>query len=296
MVASSPITVVIAGVGSNRTLEASVRGFARELGREDRILVMDAVGDAPPDLRITGLHIVPSPKNALAPELWRDGLNQTTTPLVAFSTGQMEPRSGWLHAMRSALQKTGAAGVGGPIEPGAGISATDRGLYLLRYANYLPPVPESPTFDPPGDNAVYRRERLAGLESSWQDGFWEVEVHRHLRARGERLATAPEAVVTYLGAGSFGSSLSHRLEHARRYGAGRSRGCGWLSRIGRSAAFPAVPPLLLARIVANLNRRNEPMGPWLGALPSLGLLLATWSFGEAAGTLLGPGRSLSQAS
>ena len=32
--------------------------------------------------------------------------------------------------------------------------------------------------EPPGDNAIYRRDRLAGLEDLLDRGFWEAEIHR----------------------------------------------------------------------------------------------------------------------
>jgi hypothetical protein len=60
-----------------------------------------------------------------------------------------------------------------------------------------------------------------------------------------------------------------------------------VARVVRSASAPAVPPLLMARIVKNLRMRNEPIGPWLSSGPSLALLLSVWSLGEAAGCLLG---------
>ena len=54
----------------------------------------------------------------------------------------MIPARGWLDAMLARLEETGAAAVGGPIEPAEGLSATDRAVYLLRYVNYLRPLPE----------------------------------------------------------------------------------------------------------------------------------------------------------
>ena len=283
------VSVVIASVGPSRALEASVRGFAAEVGDCGEVVLATASrdGSAGRLARLSPVvRLLECRPGSLAPELWRDGLEYSDSELVAFSTGQMAPRRGWLAAMRSALEEGLAAGAGGPIAPGKDLSPADRALYLLRYANYLPPVPESPGFDPPGDNALYRRDRLVGLESSWQDGFWEIEVHRQMRARGDRLVSASDGVVDFLGGGSFAEALAHRLAHARRFGAGRSKGLGMPARIAIAAKAPAVPPLLLARIVANFRERNEPLARWLPALPHLAVLLATWAGGEAAGSLL----------
>ena len=143
---------------------------------------------------------------------------------------------------------------------------------------------------PPGDNAMYRRDRLIELADSWRDGFWEAEVHKCLRDHDETLVSAQAAIVDFVGGVSLGPALGHRLAHARRFGAGRVQGRGLPARILRSATAPAVPPLLLARIVRNLRSRGEPLGPWLRAVPSLGVLLSTWSVGEAAGAIFGAGR------
>jgi hypothetical protein len=66
-------------------------------------------------------------------------------------------------------------------------------------------------------------------------------------------------------------------------------------RLARAAAAPLVPAVLIRRIFATLAARGRPIGPWLPALPSLSLLLAAWSAGEAGGTWLGPAGPVSDA-
>ena len=178
--------------------------------------------------------------------------------------------------------------MGGPIEPSPGLSPGDRALYLLRYVNYLRPLPDSAHPEPPGDNALYRRDRLRGLEASWADGFWEAEIHRALRARGEGLDLSREAAVEFLGGTPVGMALRQRSAHARHYGASRAGRMGRLQRVARSAAAPAVPAVLLRRIAATLRARGRDLGPWLPALPHLSLLMAAWSLGEARAMWAGP--------
>src|SRR5205823_4615322 len=105
---------------------------------------------------------------------------------------------------------------------GGDLSATDRAVALLRYSGYFPPLPDPSRVDPPGDNALYRCDRLMDVESSWVDGFWEVEVHRALRDRGEILSMAEDAVVTFEGGLGLTSMIRQRWSHARHYGSGRS--------------------------------------------------------------------------
>jgi hypothetical protein len=248
------------------------------------VILVDASRDGTADEAVRlfpGLRVLRRPPGRLAPELWRDGLDATGAPLVAFSTAQMVPADGWLSALLDRLDATGAAAVGGPIEPASGLSAGDRALYLLRYVNYLRPLPDAAEAEPPGDNALYRRDRLRGLEACWEGGFWEAEVHRALRDRGERLAMAREAAVAFVGGMPPALALRQRLAHARRYGSERALRMGRAQRLARSAAAPAVPAVLLRRIAAALRTRGQPLGPWLPALPRLSLLLAAWSLGEA---------------
>jgi hypothetical protein len=291
--AAERTTLVIASLDSEATLRPSLRAFLSEVAPGDDIILVDASRDRSADVcerTFSSVRVLRRAPGHLVPELWAAGLRAATTPLVAFSTAQMVPRPGWLDSLRARLESPSVAGVGGSIAPGLSLSRADRALYLLRYANYLPPVPASAQFEPPGDNALYRRDWLEAIEPSWLAGFWEVEVHQDLRKRGADLACAPDAVVEFQGGTDFAEALQHRVAHARRYGHGRTRNKDWPHRLVRSVAFPAVPPLLLARIIRSLRSRGEPVEPWLASIPQLLVFLSAWSMGEAAGACLGPPR------
>jgi len=271
-------------------LGASLARFAAEVCTSGEVVIVDASGtSASLELarRFDNVRVIPRPAGRLAPSLWRDGLLATDSALVAFTTAQMIPRPGWPAALRAKICETGAAGVGGPIEPGAGLSMTDRAVALLRYSSYFPPLPNSSQANPPGDNALYRRDRLMAVESSWIDGFWEVEIHDALRDRGNTLAMADAAVVTFEGGGGLLSMTRQRVRHARRYGAVRSKGRGAIARLAKIASSPLVPPLLCVRIVKALRSRRMALAPWLMALPCLMVLASAWAFGEAVGTWQG---------
>ena len=287
------VAIVLASIDASATIAASVRAFRAQLGDRGRVIVADGSRDGSDGIaqaESLDIQVLKRNPGTLAPVLWREGLLASDAEIVVFSTAQMIPRAGHLAALLGAMDALDASAVGGPIAAAPGLSPVDRAMYLLRYANYLPPVPESSTFDPPGDNAAYRREALDLVAESWRSGFWEIDVHARLRAIGRRIATEPAAVVEFAGGCTLAGAISHRLAHARRFGSGRSLGKGLAARLARSSAAPAVPPLLLSRIVRNLRSRGEPIGPWLPALPHLGVLLSAWSLGEATGALLGPGR------
>jgi hypothetical protein len=284
------VAVVVASIDARATIHVSLARFLEEVGNRGDVILVDASRDGTADeaeRAFPGLRIIRRPAGQLAPELWRDGLLVTNTPLVAFSTAQMVPSAGWLDALPVCLDTTGAAVVGGPIEPSSSLSASDRALYLLRYVNYLRPLPAVDDVEPPGDNALYRREAMGGLEHLWERGFWEVEIHRALRSRGEPLMMAADASVEFRGGASLAESLRQRRSHARHYGASRAGRMRTVERLARSAAAPVVPAVLLGRIAEALVSRGHELTPWLPALPTLSLLLAAWSLGETTGTWLG---------
>jgi hypothetical protein len=278
------VSVVVAATDARATVGACLGRFAEEVAGRGEVLLVDASHDGTARLALaTGVRVLRRAPGALAPELWRDGLEATDSPLVAFTTAAMVPAPGWLDALLARLEATGAAAVGGPIEPAAGLRAVDRAVYLLRYVNYLRPLPGAPGVEPPGDNALYRRDRLRWLEASWAGGFWEAEVHRALRRRGEGFAMADDAVVTFHGGARLGRVTRQRFRHALRYGRDRAARMGLAERVARTAATPAVPLVLLRRAVAALRTRGVAVGSWTPALPALAVLLTAWTAGEAAG-------------
>lgn len=291
--ANAEVAVVVASIDARATVAASLARFVEETGARGEVILVDASRDGTADeaeRAAPSVRVLRRPAGALAPELWAEGLRASSAPLVALSTAQMVPTAGWLAALRDRLEAAGAAVAGGPIAPDCGLSAADRALYLQRYVNYLPPLPPAVAsrVEPPGDNALYRRDALAGLETLWERGFWEVEIHRRLRERDARLVMADAAVVTFQGGARLGLTLRQRQAHARHFAASRAQRMRSGERLARSAAAPMVPAVLLRRIAATLAARGQSLGPWMPALPWLSLLLAAWSVGEAAGTWFGP--------
>jgi len=291
-----PVAVIVASIDARSTALASLGRFAEEVGGRGEVVLVDASRDGTADLvgwAVPGVRVLRRPVGRLAPELWRVGLDETEAPLVAFSTAAMVPAVGWLDALLVRLGQTGASAVGGPIEPADGLGATDRAVYLHRYAGYLRPLPEHA--EPAGDNAIYRRDRLTALGPLPGCGFWEAEIHRALKERGDRLATSDRALVTFAGGSRLRSALDQRHRHARHYGASRAGRMRRAERLARSAAAPLVPVVMTGRIAGALRSRGRTVGPWLSALPRLSLLLAAWASGEARGVWEGPASDAQEA-
>jgi hypothetical protein len=295
------VAVVVAAPDRCAAAPGGFRRFAEEVRGRGEVVVVDgspygAAGASAVGLR--GVRVLRRPGGGLVPRLWAEGLRATGASLVAFSTSSMVPREGWLDALVERLDGSGAAAVGGPIVPAAGLNRTDRAVYLLRYVNYLPPLPYAVSPEPPGDNALYSRDALVGWApptffDSGQEGgrcppyeeggFWEAEVHEALRARGETLAMAEGAAVTYHGGIALGAAVGQRFRHARRYGTLRGARMTGPGRLLRAAGGPLVPVVVGRRIIQGLRARDEPLGRWRAAFPRLAALLAAWAAGEALG-------------
>jgi predicted dehydrogenase len=286
-----PLALILATPDHGPDPSESVRAFLDELDEKDRIWVVGPIAkDVNHSCADSRVSVLPHPPEALVPDLWRAGLDASTEPLVAFSTAGMAPNPGWRRVLVSALTHSGASAVGGPIAPATHLPGTDRAVYLHRYARYWPPVNASAPPGPPGENALYVREHLHGLEPLSRPGFWEVEVLRALQSSGHSILFEPSAVVTYTGGSQFKRLLPTRFRHARRFGAWRSQGQGGLTRYRMLARTPLVPALLIGRAWNSIRRQREPWRPWSSALPQLTALASTWAVGEAAGTLFGEAR------
>jgi hypothetical protein len=303
MTSTSLVVVIVAAADGGGDVASSLNGFVREITGRGRVLLVDGTTNrlAAETARSLGVDVLEALPGSLVPDLWGLGVRATSEPLVALSTSGMVPLEGWLDAMLDALERSQAAAVGGPIEPEEELSSLDRAVFFLRYLNYVRPIPEPGTIEPPGDNALYRRDALPPI-----DGFWESRVHRILRERGERVVFEPEAVVTFHGSSrrrrqpaqearasvitNEWSLLNQRFLHAWNYGSDRSRRLGWRWALARTILAPLVPLALLSRIGRNLASKNIRPRHWLPALPFLLPLLAAWCWGEVVGYWLKPPR------
>ena len=303
----SRTAVIIAMADDRAPIEACLAGFRREIGAGAGaggfLVVVDASRESQePRLKqvCPEARIVRAEPGSLVPELWTLGLRaievdsdsdlKTSWDCAAFTVAAMSPAPGWLAAMRNALETSAAAGIGGSIEPAEGLSATDHAIHRLRFARYARSRMSKDSPDPSGENAVYRRSALRDVEASAMDGFWEVEVQKRLRARGETFANAPDAELRYLGGGRLRSMLAQRWRHASRFAQDRSRFWSLGRRWARAAMFPAIPPLLLARAL----RGDNVGGIKLPAVPAIFAMSSAWALGEAFGLLM-PGKPKGEA-
>ncbi len=262
---------------------------AEPLGAE--VLVAGSLGDETRrviERRFPRVHVLAAGPDLLVPELWELGLRWAAAPIVALTTAQCRPAADWLTSAAQALEDAPeASAVGGPIEPPQGGSAADWAVYFARYAAYMPPVPDGPVAEIPGDNAVYRKK---DLDLYWQEGsggFWETLVHRRMRSAGRSLRMSPTMGVCLVPGQRPGPFVRARFRHGRHFAATRPGDPRW-RRFLRLFLSPLLPGLLLARVGRRVVSHRPDWSPrYLAALPWLAIFFASWSLGEAAGYISG---------
>ncbi len=250
------MSLILAAIESPAPIEAAITRWREVLEPGDELIVVsasriDVCGQVENSLRNPLTKWIQGTFGQLVPDLWRDGIEFTTRPLIAFTTVQMVPSPGWRQALTAGLETGDAAALGGPIEPSRYLPVIDRAVYLQRYLNYHRPLGAPNDVAPPGENAIYRRDCLKGLESLWIRGFWEIEIQRALRDRGERfsMVETEAGVVVFQGGTVLLSFLRQRWRHGFRYGDGRTRMMGNAKFVAHMAAVPVIPLILLGRMI-----------------------------------------------
>ena len=220
-------------------------------------------------------------RDALIPELWRDGIERSSSQLVALTISPMVAAPDWVAAIRTELRHADV--IAGAIDPGPGLRISDFAEYLCRYAKDMRPFDPHPSVDLPGDNSAYRRDVLVQASETYDDGFWEPVVNRALADRGARLWHTPTPVVYQGRSAGWAAFTRQRLLHGEAHG--RQRGARFSP--ARNAlgvlAVPAVPLLLTARILREVNNRGRLGVRILLALPHILLFNIAWAAGEARG-------------
>lgn len=281
------LTVVVACVEASRSIArclAALKDACR--GIRAQIILADASRDdtlAAARPYSSDVDVLQYPAGTLVPSLWAAGLHMARGGAVAFTLGQMIVSQSWARALLDGLGK--ADGVGGPLLLAPEADVVDTAVFCLRYSSFIPAfMPDGPVRgEIAGDNAAYRREALDRHRPSVEQGFWELEFHRLLRADGGTLAAASGALARFSGAPALASMARHRYEHGREFGVSRRE--HGESRVRIVAAAPLVPPLLAWRSARRVLREPAIRRRLPAALPALLTLAGFWAAGEARGAL-----------
>lgn len=278
------LSVVLAAVDADRHLSQSLDALIRGCeGIGTEIFVVGAVDPAAQPMR-EGVTFLSAPADRLTPELWADGIKRANGRVVALTTAHFAVASGWGLALEQTL-KGRVAAAGGPVTLAANTSAADWAVFFLRYSAFLAPNwSDGPTSgELAGDNAAYRREDLVRHAATLDQGFWEVDFHRLLRAEGLTLERVSSASASFGRSFRVSTFLAQRFAHGREFAAGDVV-TGRRSRVRLVLFAAAVPVVLAVRAARRVGWRRDLLR-FSAGLPMFLFYASAWAAGEAAGAL-----------
>src|SRR5262249_38751379 len=122
------------------------------------------------------------------------GIAQARGRCIALTEDHCTAAPQWLQELPIAFRR-GAMAAGGPGGDGPRRNAYDRARYCCEYGRYMPPVGDGQTPALSGVNVAYQRDALWTCRNSWQEAFYENELHDALRAKGYPLQCVARAWV-----------------------------------------------------------------------------------------------------
>lgn len=294
MTADKPkVSIVVASYNARASVEEclTMLGGQRSEGGTE-IIVVDNSTDGTTEIirrRFHSVRLVAGPSSALIPELWETGIRHSTADIVAITTAHCVPGNDWVARMLHAHDAPVPA-IGGAIENDGSASIVDWAVYFCRYSRYMLPFPEGFVTEIPGENASYKREHIDRCQHARRNGFWESVVHAELKKAGFQLLLVPSIVVYHKRSYGFSGFLKQRFRHAMEFGRWRTSEVTSSQRALHIAFCPAIPFVLLVRIVRQVLTKRRYRTKLLVALPLLVLFLLAWTLGELFGYLRGPTR------
>ena len=241
--------------------------------------------------------VISAPADTALPALRTMALERARGELVIVTEDHCVPPRDWLDSMARAFDAAppGTAAVGGCVENGVTERALDWATFLCEYSFFLPPVAEGATPVLPGMNVAYRRAALAGIDRDrLTSGFWETTVHPQLQRQGRVLYSSNRIRLFHCKRFSLRLFCAQRFLYSRYYAALRfGRGEG-LRRTAALVLTPALPVVLLARMMRQCRQKRLPARVLVGALPALALFVLIWAVGEMVGYAFGRGDALAR--
>jgi len=259
------------------------------------VLVADRVGAAvrePLRREFPMVRLIAAEAGTTIPALRALAFAEVRGAVVGVIEDHVLVRPDWARRML-AEHAGGADVVGGSVVNEATERLVDRAAFLCEYSRSLAPA-EGPADWLAGNNVTYRAALLAKHRSAWQAGRWENYLHDELRRDGVVLLSRPAIVVGHKMHYTVGSYLHQRYLYARSYAGMLAQATDPARRFVMGLASIALPPVLLARIVARAWMSPEYRADVVRSLPLQVAFTCGWAAGEAVGWWAGPGDALNR--
>jgi hypothetical protein len=277
------LSVVIASWSGKEALTRCLESLMPQAGAAEVIVAFRGISDLSSVLgaKFPAVQFVRGPADAGVFLLRTLGVREARGKLIALLEDHAAVCAGWAEAILNA-HAAGKTICGGPIENDTNCRSYDWALYFVEYGIYMPPIPSGPMSILSGVNIAYDRETLLHCRRVWESVFYETDVNAALVRAEHKLHMLPEARVTSRLRMPMREALEHLFLGGIHFGDFRKAQCGPLARRLWVIAAPAVPLVLLFRIIRlTVTRRPARVLQIIRALPALLLLLGAWSAGEA---------------
>lgn len=219
-------------------------------------------------------------------ELRATGLQLARGEIVALLVDHETPAPDWCRKMREAHAQPHAA-IGGAVENRID-TPVNWATYFFDFGRYQNPVESGPSSFLTDVNIAYKRKSLNSIRHVWEHSFHEPPVHGALLAAGETLWLSSDIVVYQNRTGlTLSGSLRERYIWGRYFSGNRVAGINPVKRMAYCVFSPAVPAIILAKMLINVLKKKRLGGKFLQALPCTLLLTICWSWGEFIGYATG---------
>ena len=214
------------------------------------------------------------------------GLALAKGRLVAMTEDHAVPAPDWCRQIVAAHAQPYAA-IGGAID-----NAVDRplnwALYYCDFGRFGRPLPNGEAAYVSDVNVAYKRSALEAIRDVWRDAYHETIVHWTLQSRGEVVFLDSRLVVhEHRPAISPGQACRERIEWGRTFAETRVARYGAWRGLLYAAGTPALPVMLLMRVLRHMRRQRRTIGQMAATLPLALYLLTGWTLGELIGYVAG---------
>lgn len=219
-------------------------------------------------------------------------VNQASAPIVAHMEDHAYPYPDWAQNLIRAFDGPYAA-VASVLENANPSTYWSQSNILLSFGPFTQGVLTREVPAVPGHNISFRRDfLLAEGPLNPGDLVRESTLYDRLRARGARFLVCAEAMIKHINSSSWRSDFLVRYNGGRLYAHHRAIQNHWSFplRLIYFLGSPLIPPLRFVRLLAEWKPQLQRLG--FRIYPCFFAGLCFDAIGQAAGYLLGPGKSL----
>ena len=234
-----------------------------------------------PQVRLYTIHGMRTPE-----ELASLGIRKARGSVVALTEDHCIPDEHWCERTLKVHTIGPHAAVGGTVEC-TSRTVLEWAFAYCDYYRYLNPVPEGLTSYLTVCNVAYKRQALEKIANAWENYFHETIINKALLTRGETLWLTPLLIVYQERKMRFFPAMRERYSFGWLFGGRRAGAITPQRRWLYILLAPAIPFLLLGRMLSMAWLRKKNMGIFFKAIPILTALTLAWSWGEFLGNLSG---------